>query len=123
MKTPHQYQSQLTEYDLDQIKVEGLSKSQAQKELARLSEIQSHLRDMETSLNMDIHALRSQFQGRIAALSITTHHKSKIEEEQRVEEERNTKLAPYEQVKSQIQGMLATLEEKRGALEKAAPGS
>jgi hypothetical protein len=122
MKTPTQYKNQLTELGLDQIKIDGVTHPEAQKVLTRLAEIHSHLKDLETSLNLDIHALRSQYQGRIAALSINTHHKAKVEEEQRAEEERDTKLAPYEEVKSQLQALLVTLEEKRAALEKVAPG-
>jgi len=120
MKTPHQYTSQLAELGLDQIVVEGVTGAEAQQALARLAEIHSHLKDLETSLNLDMHALRSQYQGRIAALSITAHHKSRSEEEQRVTEERDAKLAPFEEVKTQLQGLLAALEEKRAALEKDA---
>jgi hypothetical protein len=122
MKTPHQYKSQLEDLGLDQVKIEGITRSDAQSALTRLKDIHTHLKDLETGLNMDMHALRSQYQGRIAALSITTHHKAKVEEEQRAEEERNAKLAPYEEVKSQVQALLVTLEEKRTALEKAASG-
>jgi hypothetical protein len=123
MKTPHQYQNLLTDLGLDQIMVDGITHSEAQKALTRLTEIHVHLKDLETSLNMDIHALRSQYQGRIAALSITTHHKAKVEEEQRAEEERDNRLAPYEEVKSQLQALLVTLDEKRAALEKVATGA
>ncbi len=120
MKTPHQYTSQLADLGLDQIQVKDLAPAEAQQALARLAGIQSQLKDLETSLNMDIHALRSQYQGRIAALSITTHHKARVEEEQRAAEERDAKLAPYEEVKTQLQALLATLEEKRTALKKDA---
>ena len=71
---------------------------------------------------MDMHALRAQFQGRIASLKITTHHKAKVDEEQRAEEERDAKLAPYDEIKAQLQALLVTLEEKRMALEKVASG-
>ena len=118
MKTPHQYTSQFADLGLDQIKVEGLTQAEAQQALTRLAEIHSHLKDLETSLNLDMHALRSQFQGRIAALSITTHHKARVEEEQRAAEERDAKLAPFEEVKTQLQGLLAVLEEKQAALAK-----
>ena len=121
MKTPHQYQNQLADLGLDQIVVDGVAPSEVQKALTRLTEIHLHIKDLETSLNMDIHALRSQYQGRIAALSITTHHKARVEEEQRAEEERDAKLAPYEEVKSKLQALLVTLEEKRAALEKVTP--
>ena len=122
MKTPIQYKNQLGELGLDQIKIDGLTGAETQKVAGRLTEIQTHLKDLETSLNMDMHALRSQFQGRIGALKIATHHKSRIEEEQRVEEERDAKLAPYEEVKSELLALLVALEEKRTALEKVAAG-
>jgi len=118
MKTPIQYKNQLTELGIDQIKTDGESQAEAENSLSQLAEILQHVKDIETSLNMDIHALRSQFQGRIGALSINQHHKSRVEEEQRVVEERDTKLAPYEEVKSQLQTLLAELEEKKANLEK-----
>ena len=121
MKTPYQYKSLLGELGLDQVTTEGITGAEAQKVVDRLAEIHTHLKDLETSLNMDMHALRSQYQGRIAALKITTHHKSKVEEEHRVEEEQNAKLAPYDEVKSQLQAQLAVIDEKRTALEKVAP--
>ena len=122
MKTPYQYKSLLGDLGLDQIQTDGITDADAQKVHARLIEIQIHLKDIETSLNMDMHALRAQYQGRIGALKIATHHKSRVEEEQRVEEERDAKMAPYEEVKAQLQALLVTLEEKRAALEKVAPG-
>jgi len=118
MKTPIQYKNQLAGLSLDQVKTEGATQDEAQKSLARLDEIHAHVRDLEVSLNLDIHALRSQYQGRIASLSINPHHKPRVEEEQRVEEERDNKLAPYEAVKTQIHELLAELDQKRALLEK-----
>ncbi len=118
MKTPIQYKNQLADLVVDQIKTDGVTPDEAKKSLDRLAEIHARIRDLDVSLNLDIHALRSQYQGRIAALSINPHGKPRIEEEQRVEEERDHKLAPYDAVRIQLHELMTAVDEKRALLEK-----
>ncbi len=118
MKTPLQYKKQIEELGLDQIKTEDLTPEEVKQSISRLAEAQTHLRNIEVGLNMDMHALRSQYQGRIAALSINTGRKPRVEEEQRAQEERDTKLAPFEDVKTQLQALITDISEKLTALGK-----
>jgi hypothetical protein len=118
MKTPLQYKNQLVDLGIDQIPAENISPAEAKQNLEQLEVIHARIRDTETGLNMDIHALRSQFQGRLAALGINSKRKVRSGEEQRVEEESDIRLAPYEEVKAQIQTLLKEIEEKRALLDK-----
>lgn len=118
MKTPLQYKNLINELDLDQIKTENIDPADVKQSISHLMEIQNQLKNTEISLNMDIHALRSQYQGRIKSLSINPHHKPRVEEEQRVQDERDAKLAPYEEVKNQIQTLIEETSKRLAMLEK-----
>ena len=118
MKTAQQYKNQVAEIDLAQIKTENLTPAEAKQNLSRLEEIHTRVRELEVSLNLDIHALRSQYQGRIASHSINPRHNARIEEERRVEEERDAKLAPYEEARTQVRTLITELAEKQAVLEK-----
>lgn len=112
MKTPAQYLHQLSDFNL-----ESASSAEA------LETQHTRLKELEASLNRDLHALHSQFQGRVSSLHIPTPRKhsgkEKAEEEQRALDEQKGKLAPYEEIKAKIEALLAQVDEKRSQLEKA----
>jgi hypothetical protein len=112
MKTPTQYQHQLAE-----IHIEDASSQEA------LEALTTQLKEIEASLIRDLHALQMQYQGRVSSMHIPTPrkhpNKERVEDEQRTLEERQGKLAPYEDLKLKVQGLLAQATEKRESLEKA----
>ncbi len=126
MKTPAQYQHEVSEVSAEKIKTDGLSESEARQDLDKVNQALEKLTEIENGLNLDLHALRAQYQGRAAALKMQAGRhagKSHVEEEQRLEDERQGKLAPYEEVKKQIEQLRQKLEETKGKLERAVPGS
>ncbi len=123
MKTPAQYQHQIAEFDVEKIKVEGATPAEIQAGLDLAQAMHDQLREIERSLNLDLHALRSQFQGKEASINLMNQRrmsgKRRAEEEQRLQEVEQGKLAPYEEVKKALEALLAGLEEKRSQLESA----
>lgn len=121
MKTPAQYQHEVDDLDLDGIlHTEGVTGDQAQQTLETLRAIQEKLRQMETNLNLEIHALRAQYQGRAAALNVQNARRSgrkSAEDGQRLEDERESKLTPYEEVRKKIEEALQRVDQARGQLE------
>lgn len=125
MRSPAQYEHEVAELKSEEIKTDGLSEAEARQTLEKVTQLHEKLRQVENNLNLDLHALRSQFQGRSAAMNLQNQRKSgkaKMEE-QRLEDERTAKLAPYEEVKNQIVSMLEALEKTRADLERAVPGA
>ncbi|MCL4559430.1 MAG: hypothetical protein M1281_02300 [Chloroflexi bacterium] len=127
MKTPAQYQHEIAELHLDEIDSQGLPGEESGKNLSRIEEVQEKLRQIEMGLNFDMHALRSQFHGRQAALNAMTQRrvggKNKAEEEQRIAEERENKLGPYEEIHKHITEQLAHLDQLKGELGASTPGA
>jgi hypothetical protein len=119
MKTPNQYKNMLADLAIDQIQVEGLTPAQAQEHLTRLNEIHVKIKDLESSLNFDVHSIRSQFHGRLASFDRNPRRKVHSSEEHLVEDQQEGKLAPYLEIKEQVQKMLAEIEQKRSSLEQS----
>lgn len=120
MKTAAQYQHQISAIDLDAIKLDGISAQEAKEALARIESIHNELLEIERDLNLDLHALNAQFQGRLAAElhgMAKRRGRSRAEDEQRIRDEQAARLAPYEQVKSHLNELLARLQEIRSRLE------
>jgi hypothetical protein len=113
MKTPAQYQHQIAAIDLE-----------AASSKEELEAIHTQLRELIASLNRDLHALQSQYQGRFASVHIPTPQKhsgrEKAEEEQQALEGRNEKMGPYEDARVKADALMAKLDEKRSQMEKAA---
>ena len=126
MKTPTQYQHDLGELHAEDVHTDGLSEGEARQHLEKVNQMLEKLSEMENSLNLDLHAMRAQYQGRASALQMQTGRhagRSHVEEEQRLEDERLSKLAPYNEVRTQIEQLREQLEGARGKLEQALPGS
>ena len=123
MKTPIQYKNMLAALGIDQIKTEDISPTEVQEHLTKLADIQTQIKNIETNLNLDMHALRSQYHGRLSSLNQNPKRKGRAGEEQLVEDKREAKLAPYAEIKAEIQTLLADLEEKRSVLEKRTPSA
>ena len=124
MKTAVQYDHDVQELKIEELKTENLSATKAESTLKKIGETQEKLQQIEASLNLDLHALEHQYQGRATSLSTQGGHRSgraKIEEEQRLEEEKQRKLSPYLDVKKRIEALLPELNRMRADLEKASP--
>jgi hypothetical protein len=122
MKTPAQYEHELNELNCDGIIAEGASGKEKPQALEKLTEAEEKLRQIENSLNLDLHALRAQFQGRQAALKMQNTQRggrNKVDDEQRLGDERESKLTPYEDVKKRIEGCLQQLEQARAKFEES----
>lgn len=126
MKTPAQYQHDLAALDVEGFKTDGLSEAEAAQSLERVKDVEEKLKQIDNALRLDIHALRSQFQGRMTSLNVANQHKggkSRGEEEERLQEERDSKLAPYEEMKKRVEELLEKIGHIRYDLEQAVPGS
>jgi hypothetical protein len=122
MKTPAQYEHELTDLNCEEIIAEGASGKENSQALEKLTEAEEKLRQIDTSLNLDLHALRAQFQGRQAALNMQNTQRgghNRVDDEQRLGDERESKLTPYEDVKKRIEDCLHQLEQARSKLEKS----
>ncbi len=125
MRTAAQYQHDVDELNCEGIQTAGLSESEASKTLKKIVETEEKLRQIEASLNLDLHALERQYQGRATSMQIQNPNRSSHvrEEEHRLDDEKQHKLAPYEEVKKKIEELRPQLEKMRAELEKAAPGA
>lgn len=126
MKTPAQYQHELAALDAEGIKTDGLSEAEAAQSLEKVKDVEEKLKQIDNGLGLDIHALRAQFQGRMASLNIANQRKggkARTEEEQRLHEERDSKLAPYEEIKKRVDELMEKVGNIRSDLERAVPGS
>ncbi len=125
MKTPAQYQHEIASLDLEAIPSTVPAGEEAGKALSLVAEAQEKLKQIEIGLNYDIHALRSQYHGREAALNSMAQRriggKNKAEEEQRIQEERESKIGPYEEIRTLINDQLARLEQVKSELEGSKP--
>lgn len=122
MRTAAQYQHQISAINLDEIRLDGLSAQEVRKALARLEQLHGELVEIERTLNLDLHALNAQYQGRLAAElhgMANRRGRSRAEDEQRIRDEQAARLAPYEQVKTHLGELLARLQEMRAKLETA----
>ncbi len=125
MKTPAQYQHEIAGLNLEAIPSSASTGEDAGKTLSLVAEAQEKLKQIEIGLNYDIHALRSQYHGREAALNSMAQRriggKNKAEEEQRIQEERESKIGPYEEIRKLINEQLARLDEIKSELEGSKP--
>ncbi len=129
MTTPAQYHHQLVELSETTFPVDDLSPAQVKKSLAKLSDQIQHAQEIERALNLDIQVIRTQFRSRVAAASsglssrVMVSHKNRPGSKDRAGEvdlintERESKLAPYEEVKKEIEEYLAGLDITRTKLE------
>jgi hypothetical protein len=115
MITPAQYQHQLSEMDLSALEQGGEA----------LSTLEEKLREIERGVNQEMHVLRAQYQARLTAAragsssQVMVSNKSRPgskkrdEEALRIENERDSKLAPYAEVKDKVDELLAKVEAAR----------
>ena len=123
MKTAAQYQHDIDGLNFEGIQTEGLSESEARKTLKQVVETQEKLHQIEAGLNLDLHALERQYRGRSTSVQLQNPNRSAHarEEEHRLDEEKQHKLVPYEDVKKRIDTLLPQVEKMREDLEKAVP--
>ncbi len=97
MKTIAQYQHSIEEID-------GLPKTEKSQALARLTEL-------ENELMFDIHSLKTQYQGRALSNQNFGHKpgKERAEKEKLLNEEKTTRVKPYEEILGIILEKLAKL--------------
>jgi predicted nuclease with TOPRIM domain len=122
MRTAVQYQHDVDGLNCEGIQTTGLSASDARQTLQKVVEIEEKLRQIDASLNLDLHALERQFQGRATSMQIQSANRSSHgrEEEHRLDEEKRQKLAPYEDIKKRVDELLPKVVKMREDLEKAA---
>jgi hypothetical protein len=130
MITPAQYQHQLADLKLDILDRSLTSKVDAQAALTEINDLKDHLLQMEQSLNLELHVMRSQYQARKAAAEAGSSSRIMVSakrrvggsqragEENKLAAERGEKLAPFQELKSQVTELLAKVEAARSAAEK-----
>ncbi len=125
MRTAAQYQHDVDGLNSEDIQTTGLSENEARQTLEKVVETEQKLRQIEASLNLDLHALERQYRGRETSVQLQNPNRSSHarEEEHRLDEEKQHKLAPYEEVKKRIDELLPQVEKMRGELEKTVPGA
>jgi conjugal transfer/entry exclusion protein len=132
MTTLVQYQHQVDELKLENIPLKGVSPDQARESLEKLMDLQKHAQEVERAVKLDLQMIRTQYQSRIAATSagnsslvnISEKHrvggKMRAGEVEKVNAERDSKIAPLEQVEKQLEEILAKVSVARANLEKQA---
>ncbi|HEY3343929.1 MAG TPA: hypothetical protein VGJ97_03310 [Anaerolineaceae bacterium] len=126
MRTAAQYQHDVDGLDVEGIKTSGLSDEEARQALQKIIEVQEKLHQTENSLNLDLHALERQFQGRANSMNLQNANRggrARQEEEQRLDEEKQHKLVPYEDVRKKVEELLPKVEQMRSELERTVPGA
>ncbi len=121
MRTAAQYQHDVDGLNCEGIQTAGLSGDEARQTLQKVVEIEEKLRQIDGSLNLDLHALERNFQGRATSMQIQSANRSSHarEEEHRLDEEKQHKLAPYEDIKKRVDELLPKVAKMREDLEKA----
>jgi len=129
MTTPAQYRHQIEQLDLDSIRLEGLTPEEAQRSLDAVADLQAHAQEIERAIHLDIQVIRTQFQRLERAASAGVSNQSNLtskrrmssrvrdEEVAKVDTERDARLAPYEEVRQEIEKLLASAGSARTALE------
>lgn len=129
MTTPAQYRHQLDEISSGQIPTENLTPVQVKENLAKLAGLVSQAQELERALNLDLQVLRTQYRSRAAAASsglssrvrVSNRNrpgsKDRAEEVEHITAERDARLAPYEEVKQDLEKFLASLDVLRQNLE------
>jgi hypothetical protein len=106
MKTPAQYQHEIQNLALDQME---------SGDAARLEELERALVDLERRVGSDVQALRTQHLGQMAALHAPSARrrpsKALVDQEQRALGDRENKLHPYEELRSQVKGFLEKVQQ------------
>jgi hypothetical protein len=106
MKTIAQYEHELSELKLEDLRAETPAD--------QLAEAENKLKIIENSLSLELHAMKAQFQGRATSLAGQMSRRSgkaRSEEEQRLDSERNTRLNPYQDLLDQMHHWQAKLAE------------
>jgi hypothetical protein len=132
MTTPAQYHHQLTELSETTFSTDDLTPAKAKASLAKLAEQIQNAQEVERALNLDMQVIRTQFRSRAAAASsglssrimVSNRNrpgsKDRAGEVDQINSERDAKLAPYEEVKKQVEEYLASLDVTRQKLEEQA---
>lgn len=118
MTTPAQYQHKLSELDLTALDQPLTNETQP-----KLEELRNQLHQIEQDINREIHIIRSQYQPRIDSVNrggssrVLTSNKQvssgrkRAEELERLERERDDKIAPYQAVKDSVMDLLHKVED------------
>ena len=104
MKTPAQYQHDLT--DLAAVKVKGLDDTGRKEHLEKLTQL-------ESQVALDLRSLRHQFQSRaVSQLNSTTNKagKGKATAEKRLQGDEHARLDPYQVILDQLKEMIKQME-------------
>jgi membrane protein involved in colicin uptake len=129
MTTPAQYHHQLEQLDLDAIPVDGLSPEAARSSLDALTDLQARAQEIERAVILDIQVIRTQYQRLERAASAGVSNQSNLnskrrmssrvreEEIAKVDAERDSRLAPYEEVRQEIEKLLGSAGSARKKLE------
>jgi hypothetical protein len=109
MTTSAQYQHKLSELDLA-----PLSQPLSADTRPALETLQGQLRQIEQDINRELHLLRTQFQSRIDSVlnpnSQTGSGRKRTEQVERLERERDAKIAPFQAVRDSVTDLLQKVE-------------
>ncbi len=118
MTTPAQYQHKLAELDLT-----ALDQPLSNETQPKLEELRNQLHQYEQDVNREMHIIRTQYQPRIDSVNrggssrVLTSNKQvssgrkRAEELERLERERDEKIAPYQAVKDNLMDLLHKVED------------
>lgn len=122
MKTPIQYHHLLEDLKMDTLKADGAGVEDEKALETRLADVETKLKDLELNVARDLQTLRIQFKGQTDALAGNHPRrvpgKVRAEEEQRVQDVRTGKMAPYEEIRDLIAEYLKQIEGLRASLVK-----
>ena len=129
MTTPAQYRHQLDALKLAEIPTDGLKPGDAQQSLLLLQDLTRQAQEIERSVTLQIQALRAQYQARRASAQagassrIMVSNKRRMggkmrqEEMEKLDAERDEKIGPLEEIKKEVEELLAQAAVARQKLE------
>jgi hypothetical protein len=132
MTTPAQYQHQLSGFNYDILDKPLTSKVDAQAALPEIVALQNNLLQLEQGINLEMHVMRTLYQSKLAGAEAGNSSRIMVSakrrvgsnqragEETRLATERDKKIAPYQELKSQFTELLTKVEAARSAAEKLA---
>jgi F0F1-type ATP synthase membrane subunit b/b' len=120
MASAEEYRQQVSDLGLDHMEIGASSLAEGKAALADVRRLQKELRQIKRNVNLEMKTVRTQYKARIAAAGTSGWtgllamgrggSRYRASEKRRVRAERDSKLAPYDEVKLTIDDLLVQMD-------------
>jgi hypothetical protein len=120
MASPEDYRQQVSDLGLDHMQIGASSLAEGKDALANVRRLQKELRQIKRNINLEMKTIRAQYKPKIAEAGTTGWTgllamgrgggRLRASEKRRVRAERDSRLAPYDQVKLTIDDLLVQMD-------------